>query len=173
MIGSGPEYKFIQQIIECIFNSKLYGRQLTVAECPVGVDSRAKDVESLLDIEVNNVRMVGIHGLGGIGKTTIAKAVYNRIPKHFDRRYFLESVREKSGTNDGIIKLQEKLLSSISRGKHLEVESVAHGTNMIKERLQSKRILLILDDVDESNQIDNLLGRCDWFSSGRDRKSVV
>ena len=165
MIGSGPEYKFIQQIIECIFNSKLYGRQLFVATYPVGVNSRAEDIESLLDIKENDVRMVGIHGLGGIGKTTIAKAVYNRIAEHFERSCFLESVREKSGTNDGIIKLQEKLLSSISRGKHLEVESVAHGTNMIKERLQSKRILLILDDVDESNQIENLFGNFDCFVS--------
>ena len=79
MIGSIPEYKFIQQIIECIFNSKLYGRQLFVATHPVGVNSRAEDIESLLDIKENDVRMVGIHGLGGIGKTTIAKAIYNRI----------------------------------------------------------------------------------------------
>ncbi|XP_030938858.1 disease resistance protein RPP2A-like [Quercus lobata] len=37
---------------------------------------------------------------------------------------------------------------------------------MIKERLHSKRFLLILDDVDKSKQIENLLGNCDWFVSG-------
>ena len=30
-----------------------------------------------LDIKVNDLRMIGIHGLGGIGKTTITKIVYN------------------------------------------------------------------------------------------------
>ena len=123
-------------------------------------------MESLLDIKVNDVRMVGIHGLGGIGKTTIAKAIYNRIFEHFEGSCFLENVRENSETNDGMIQLQEKLLFNILKGKHLKVVSVAHGINMIKEMLHGKKILLILDDVDKSKQIENLLGKYDWFASG-------
>ena len=166
MTGSGPEYKFIQQITEDISHIILNGRQIFVAKYLVGVGSRAKAIESLLDIKVNDVRMVGIHGLGGIGKTTIAKAVYNRIFEHFEESCFLENVRENSETDDSIIQLQEKLLSNLSRGKHLKVERVAHGINMIRETLQSKRVLLILDDVDKSKQIQNLCGNCDWFASG-------
>ena len=166
MIGSDPEYKFIEQIVDYISYTKLSGRQLFVAKCPVGVDSRAQAIESLLDIKVNDVRMVGILGLGGIGKTTIAKAIYNRIAEHFEGSCFLENVRENSGTNNGIMQLQENLLFNILRAKHLKVESVAHGTNMIRERLQSKRVLLILDDVDKSKQIENLFGNFDWFVSG-------
>ena len=165
MIGSDPEYKFIQQIIEDILYTKLNGIQLFVANYPVGVNSRAKAIESLLDIKVNDVRMVGILGLGGIGKTTIAKAIYNRIAEHFEGSCFLENVRENSGTNNGIMQLQENLLFNILRAKHLKVESVAHGTNMIRERLQRKRVLLILDDVDKSKQIENLFGNFDWFVS--------
>ncbi|XP_075638429.1 TMV resistance protein N-like [Castanea sativa] len=162
----GPEYKFIQQIIEDILYTKLNGIQLFVAKYPVGVDSRAKAIESLLDIKEKDVRMVGVHGLGGIGKTTIAKAVYNRIFKHFEGSCFLENVREKSETNDGMIQLQEKLLFNFLRGKHMKVESVARGINMIKEVLHGKRILLILDDVNKSKQIENLFGNCDWFALG-------
>ena len=166
MIGSGPEYELIEQIIEYILNTKLSGRQLFVAKYPIGVNSRAKAVESLLELKVNDVRMVGILGLEGIGKTTIAKAVYNIIAEHFEESCFLENVRENSETNNGIMQLQENLLFNILRGKHLKVGSVAHGTNMIRERLQSKRILLILDDVDKSKQIENLFGNFDWFVSG-------
>ena len=166
MIGRDLEYKFIQQIIEKILYTKLNEIQLFIAKYPIGVDSRAKAVESLLDIKVDKFQMVGIHGLGGIGKTTIAKAVYNRIFKHFEGSCFLENVRESSETNDGMIQLQEKLLFNILRGKHLKVVSVARGTNMIEEMLLCKRILVVLDDVDKSKQIENLFGNYGWFASG-------
>ena len=46
------------------------------------------------------------------------------------------------------------------------MDNVPIGIEVIKDKLCHTRLLLILDDVDESNQIENLLGRCDWFSSG-------
>ena len=142
------------------------GKLLYVAKYSVGVNSRAKDVESLIDIKSNDVRMVGIHGLGGIGKTTIAKVVYNKIVGNFERSCFLANVRENSRTDDGTIKLQEKILSKILPNQHLKVNNVSEGINVIKERLRSKRVLLVLDDVNESKQIENFLGKHDWLVSG-------
>ncbi|KAL4599268.1 hypothetical protein ACB092_11G115200 [Castanea dentata] len=109
--------------------------------------------------------MVEIHGLGGIGKTTIAKVVYNKIVDNFERSCFLENVRENSRTDDDIIKLQEKIISKILQNQHLKVNNVSKGINVIKERLHSKRVLLVLDDVNESKQIENLLGKHDWLVS--------
>ena len=166
MIGSCPESKFIQEIIERIWTVELNRTRLFVAKYPIGVNSRAKAIELLLDVESNDVRMVGIHGLGGIGKTTIAKAVYNRIVDHFEGSCFLEDVRETSRTKNGIIQLQEKLLSTILRDRHLKVDSVPQGINLIMKRLRNKRVLLILDDVDKSKHIENLLEKCDWFALG-------
>ncbi|KAL0005587.1 hypothetical protein SO802_013148 [Lithocarpus litseifolius] len=34
------------------------------------------------------------------------------------------------------------------------------------EKLHQKKILLILDDVDKLDQVENLLGTCNWFASG-------
>uniref|UniRef100_A0A2N9I9N4 TIR domain-containing protein n=1 Tax=Fagus sylvatica TaxID=28930 RepID=A0A2N9I9N4_FAGSY len=161
----GLESKFIQGIIEKISSTKLKRTRLFVAKYPIGVKPCAKAIELLLN-ESNDVQMVGIHGLGGIGKTTIAKAVYNRNVDRFEGSCFLEDVRENSRTKKGIIRLQEKLLSEILWDKHLKVDSVSKGINVIKERLHNKRFLLILDDVDQSKQIENLLGKCDWFASG-------
>ena len=107
------ETQFIQRIIKEISITKLKCTQLFVTKHPVGIDSRADAIELLLDLKSNDVRMVGIHGLGGVGKTTIAKAIYNRITKYFELSCFLEDIREKSRTNDDIIKLQEMLLSKI------------------------------------------------------------
>ena len=76
------------------------------------------------------------------------------------------NVRERSKTHIGIIHLQEELLSNISQNKILKVNNVSRGTKMINEILSLKRFLIILDDVDNTYQIETLLGQCDCFASG-------
>ena len=60
------------------------------------MDSRIKAMDSPLCIGLDNVRSVGIRGMGGIGKTTIARAIYEQIYTRFDGCCFLENVREGS-----------------------------------------------------------------------------
>ena len=125
MVCNDTESKFIQTIIENIPRTILKCTLVFVGERLVGVKPRAKTIESLLSIELNEFRMVVIHGLSGIGKTTIAKAVYNRIANHFDRSIFLENVRETSETKDGIIKLQGQLLKEILGDENLKIHSIS------------------------------------------------
>ena len=159
------EYDFIQGIVKEISSAIFNRRPLYDASYLVGVDSRVEAIKSLLDIESNEVRMLGIHGLPGVGKTTIANVVYSIIAHHFEGSCFLEKVREKS-INGSIIQLQERLLSKILQDSYLKVDRESEGTNLIKERICCKKVLLVLDDVDNSEQIEKLLGKCNWFASG-------
>ena len=52
-----------------------------------------KELKQLLNVHFSDVRMVGIYGIGGIGKTTISKMVYNDILYGFEGSCFLENVR--------------------------------------------------------------------------------
>ena len=61
---------------------------------PVGIDSHVEDINLHLDIDSNGVRMVVIHDLPGIGKTTIEKAIYDLIAYRFEGSSFLENVKE-------------------------------------------------------------------------------
>ena len=166
MVCSVTESEFIQKIVKDIPRTILKCTSVFVDKRLVGVKPRAKAVESLLSIELNEFRMVVIHGVSGIGKTTIAEAVYKRIANHFDRSSFLKNVREISETNDGIIKLQGQLLKEILGDENLKIHSISEGINLIKKGLRCKKVLLILDDVDTLGRIQNLLGDCNWFALG-------
>ena len=158
------ESKFIQEIVEEISYSKLNRKPLSIARYLVGINNRVKTI--LSDIESNDAHMIGIYGPGGIGKTTITKAIFNRICDHFDGFCYLENFREKSRTNNGVIELQETFLFEILRDRNLKVGNKSRGINVIIERLSFKRIFLVFDDVDKWVHIENLLGGCDWFAFG-------
>jgi hypothetical protein len=161
------EAQFIQEIIEWVNSILVKKTNFQVAQHPVGIESHLQKVKSLLDIEKNDTtRMVGIFGHGGIGKTTIAKAIYNSMAFQFEGSCFLENIRETSGQMGGLIKLQYKLLSEILEGSSPKVDKVDRGITLIKERLRLRRVLLVLDDVDHLEQLEKLAGKCDWFGLG-------
>ncbi|XP_027368582.1 uncharacterized protein LOC113874561 [Abrus precatorius] len=162
---SGYEYQFIQKIVEMAV-VKLHRQQLDVGQHVIGHHSRIEEVMSLLDIESSEkVCMVGIHGTGGIGKTTLAKALYNLIADKFKCAVFLEGVRERSN-KIGLVNLQETILSKLLEGMSINLGSVDEGAARLKERLSHRRVLLVLDDVDNAVQLEKLAGKCSWYGQG-------
>ncbi|XP_061992757.1 TMV resistance protein N-like [Rosa rugosa] len=114
----------------------------------------------------NNVCMVGIWGAGGIGKTTIAKAMFNSIHREFEGSCFLADVRSNSSGQKGLSHLQQTLLFNILGDSSLKVHNVDEGICFMRKRMQDKKVLLILDDVSDLNQLDNLALSSDCFGPG-------
>ncbi|KAF8034645.1 hypothetical protein BT93_C0836 [Corymbia citriodora subsp. variegata] len=117
-----------------------------------------------VDKNSHTILFVGIHGMGGIGKTTLAKTIYNKLSNQFEHRSFIADVRE-SWKRNGIRYLQNQLLDGI-----LKQENLAHGEdegiNFLSSRLKDKKVLIVLDDMDDDDQLKALAGNRNWFSSG-------
>ncbi|CAN1245507.1 Disease resistance protein L6 [Linum grandiflorum] len=135
-----------------------------VTEELVGIGCHVQEVMRLLNLDSGVVKVVGIHGIGGMGKTTIAKAVYDSICTGFNRCCFLENVREMLSKTDGTIALQSKFISSILRDD-AEVKDASEGVNIIRERVCKYKVLVVLDDVDDRFDFGQIFGKLGHFSS--------
>nr|XP_023872056.1 TMV resistance protein N-like [Quercus suber] len=128
----------------------------------VGIYSRMVELESFLAIGSNDVCFIRVWGMGGMGKTTLVRVVYHMVSKEFEAYSFIEDVRENS-EKQGLVGLQQKLISNILKEKKLKITDKDDGVLYIKKRLCHKGILLVLDDVNKFDQLKMSVGEHDWF----------
>jgi hypothetical protein len=158
---SRHEAKFIKGIIKDVLN-KLRRECLYVPEQLVGMDL-AHDIYDFLSTATDDVRIVGIHGMPGIGKTTIAKVVFNQLCYGFEGSCFLSDINERSKQVNGLVPLQKQLLHDILKQDVANFDYADRGKVLIKERLRRKRVLVVADDVAHLDQLNALMGDRSWF----------
>ena len=90
------------------------------------------------NMESNDVRVIMIYGIPGIGKTTIAKYVYDQISWGFECSSFLENV---GGTK--LLVLQNQLLRDIIAGGNKKISNIHQATYVIENNLYFQKTLIV------------------------------
>jgi adenylate kinase family enzyme len=152
------ESEYIKNVVEHVtraINKRDFSRDFYTAS----VKSAAQDVIQQLK-QSKSPFLLGIWGMPGIGKSTIAQAIYDQIGPYFEHKCLLKNMEE----ND-IVSLQRKLLFHIHKLTEIEIPTIGSVSEILKEKLQHKRLLLVLDDVDKE-QLKALCEIWDWFGPG-------
>ncbi|XP_052196688.1 disease resistance protein RPV1-like isoform X3 [Diospyros lotus] len=155
----------IETLVKRILNA-MSNSPVVVAPYTVGLDFPIQELMEMLDVTHNVPQVLGFLGTGGIGKTTLAKAVYNKLARHFECRSFISDVRETFAKPDGVLLLQNKLI------KDLSTSSVHPNYNNndflaeIRRIFMEKRVMIVLDDVDDAKQLNELAIHREWFFEG-------
>ncbi|CAG7861946.1 unnamed protein product [Brassica rapa] len=138
----------------------------------VGIEDHIRAVSSLLDLESEEVRMVGIWGPSGIGKTTIARSLFSRLSRWFQSSVFIDKIfiskcmEVYRGANvcDYNLKLhlQRAFLAEVLDKRDIKIDHIGAVEKMLRHR----KTLIFIDDLDDQDVLDALAGRTQWFGSG-------
>ncbi|XP_039163950.1 disease resistance protein RPV1-like isoform X2 [Eucalyptus grandis] len=140
-IANGHEAELVKIIVRKVLGELKEAFHLDVTENLVGISNHVEEIMRMLKTDDTDTRFVGIHGMGGVDVRETAK----------DR---------------GAHHLQNQLISNILKGKHNDISNVDEGLRIIKTRFKHKKVLILLDDVDDVSQLNCLAGKRDWFGSG-------
>ncbi|XP_027332811.1 disease resistance-like protein DSC1 [Abrus precatorius] len=147
------ESELVDDIVQDV-SGKLQNKHPSKSTGLVGIEKNYACIESLLRTESREVRVIGIWGMGGIGKTTVATAIFANCSSQFEGCCFLENVGDDSDKH-GLTYLHNKLVSALLEGE-----------NFCKSRLGKKKVLLVLDDLRTLEQLDYLVGELTSLGPG-------
>ncbi|XP_063941115.1 disease resistance protein RUN1 isoform X3 [Daucus carota subsp. sativus] len=155
----------IQKIVEIVL-SQASTEVVHLERFLFGIDRAVEEIYRQLSVESYDVRALGICGMGGIGKTTIAKAFYNKYAQKFDISCFMENIKQNSQGAGPPLPLLHQLLKELLRVKDLKVRDCESALRKLREILSSNKALIVFDDLDQSNYSELVVRICNLLSDG-------
>ncbi|KAJ0599063.1 putative P-loop containing nucleoside triphosphate hydrolase, leucine-rich repeat domain superfamily [Helianthus annuus] len=146
------ETEYVKHVIDTIYCSVTNGLVYPPLNL-IGIDGQVKEINFLL--EKPDAEFLAICGMGGSGKTTLARYIFNLFKNNFENSSFLEEIGKWG--ND-LLQLQKTLLQDLSGSRKIKLQSVDDCILELEEVVQTKKALIVLDDIVQEDQLVSLLG---------------
>jgi energy-coupling factor transporter ATP-binding protein EcfA2 len=117
--------------------------------CEVALQDKTNAINCLFQKE----SIVGLIGMGGIGKTTLSKKMYHLFHNQYDKSSSLEDVKSKDINNVKKQLLHDLCDKALCKDENLNKENL----DQIKQCMISKKVLVVVDDVGKRENLEPLL----------------
>ncbi|XP_024004562.1 disease resistance protein TAO1 isoform X14 [Eutrema salsugineum] len=166
-INWDDEANMIETIAKDVSNKLINNAPSSDFDGFVGMRAHMENMKPLLLLGSNEVRMIGIWGPSGIGKSTIARVLFWEHSSQFQFSVFMADIKRRyprlgCSEYSTQLQLQEEFLSSIFNQKDIKI----HHLGVVQDRLKDKRVLVVLDDVDHLDQLYAVAKATGWFGPG-------
>ncbi|XP_066336200.1 disease resistance protein RGA5-like [Miscanthus floridulus] len=119
----------------------------------IGVNKSREELMSMLnqsqqdhDASNKKMKMVSVVGVGGLGKTTLAKAVYDKLNSQYDCGAFVSI-----GRDHDLVKVFKDILFHLDSENHKDIHNTERGVELLihqlREFVKKKRYFIVIDDV--------------------------
>ncbi|KAI3702680.1 hypothetical protein L6452_28429 [Arctium lappa] len=145
----------IERIVKEI-NSRLELNKQSKIPPLIGMESSVRTITSFL--KYDTTEFLTIWGMGGIGKTYLAKYIFKLHYLDFERSSFLEDIERRCMQPNTLLDLQKQLLKDLGDITWMDIHDANVATSKIEKLLLRNKTLLVLDGIDHFEQLDLLIG---------------
>ncbi|CAI0459131.1 unnamed protein product [Linum tenue] len=149
--------ELIKAIVNDVLNRLVDMSPRVKSNILIGMDARVSGVERLLAMNEDAFRIIGLWGMGGVGKTTLARVCYQRytsLTKEI-KHYFVRNINQTCEKENGMEGIVTKLYSTLLSESNINFDDL--DVSYRRSRLSRLKVFLVFDDLGTLSQLEQLL----------------
>ncbi|XP_060196173.1 putative late blight resistance protein homolog R1A-10 isoform X2 [Lycium barbarum] len=134
-----------------------------------GLDDDLEIIVKRLTERSSNLDIVTITGMGGIGKTTLARKAHDHltIKNHFDLRIWV-TISQEYGSRNVLLEALRCILKNNDIEKDYDKKNDCELADLVQKKLKGPRYLVVVDDIWSTDVWDSIKGIFpDWRNKSR------